>query len=95
MIKSIKKEFIFEKDSVTPACHASTVLPLADGRVIAAWFGGKHEKSADVEVYISIRNTDGVWSKPVIVSENDGVPHWNPMLYMRENGEIILYYKYG
>ncbi len=95
MIKSIKKEYIFEKDAVTPACHASTVLPLDDGRVIAAWFGGRREKSADVEIYVSTRSVKGVWSKPVIVSEKDDVPHWNPVLYGRENGEIILYYKYG
>ena len=95
MIKSAKKEYIFDIDRVSPACHASTVLPLDDGRVLAAWFGGKKEKDDDVEIYLAERSKNGVWSAPRIVSENDSIPHWNPVLYERENGEIILYYKYG
>lgn len=95
MIKSIKKEYIFEKDAVTPACHASTVLPLEDGRVIAAWFGGRREKADDVEIYVSVRSAKGVWSFPRVVSEKDSIPHWNPVLYRREDGAVILYYKHG
>lgn len=32
------KEFICDP-LPTPNCHASTVLPLGDGSVLAAWFG--------------------------------------------------------
>ncbi len=95
MIKSAVKEFVFENGTVTPSCHASTVLPLDNGEVIVAWFGGKHEKNPDVEIYVSIRSADGAWSTPVVVSDNDKVAHWNPVLYKRKNGEIILYFKYG
>lgn len=95
MITSAKKEYIFDIDKISPACHASTVLPLEDGRVLVAWFGGKKEKDDDVEIYLAERDLNGVWSTPRIVSENDSIPHWNPVLYERENGEIILYYKYG
>lgn len=95
MIKSAKKEFVFENGTVTPSCHASTVLPLDNGEVIVAWFGGKHEKNPDVEIYVSIRSAEGVWSEPVLVSDNDKIAHWNPVLYKRQNGEIILYFKYG
>ena len=95
MISSTIKEYIFPAESVTASCHASTVLPLDDGRVLAAWFGGKHEKDNSVEIYVSARGTDGGWSKPTAVSENDDIPHWNPVLYQRENGEILLFYKYG
>jgi len=95
MIKSAEKEFVFEYGTVTPSCHASTVLPLDNGEVIVAWFGGKHEKNPDVEIYVSVRSTEGVWSTPVVVSDNDKIAHWNPVLYKRQNGEIILYFKYG
>lgn len=95
MIKSIKKEYIFEEDTITPSCHASTVLPLGNGEVLAAWFGGKHEKDSDVEIYTAIRSTDGKWGNPICVSEQDNIPHWNPVLYKKENGQIILFYKYG
>ncbi len=95
MIKSAKKEYIFGIDEVTKSCHASTVLPLEDGTVLAAWFGGKREKDNSVEIYLSKRSTDGKWSKPRIVTENDKIAHWNPVLFERENGEIVLFYKYG
>ena len=95
MIKSAKKEFIFIKNEKAPSCHASTVLPLSDGTVLAAWFGGAHEGDNDVEIWISKRDTEGNWSTPVSVSEGDNIAHWNPVLYMQENGRIILYYKHG
>lgn len=43
IIISEKKEMIFDK-KITDSCHASTVLPLDDGTVIAAWFGGSSER---------------------------------------------------
>ena len=95
MISSAIKEYVFPAGSVTASCHASTLLPLDDGRVLAAWFGGKHEKDGSVEIYVASRSADGVWSTPVSISENDDVPHWNPVLCERENGEIVLFYKYG
>lgn len=95
MIKSAKKEFIFRKNEKAPSCHASTVLPLGDGTVLAAWFGGAHEGDNDVEIWLSKRDTEGNWSTPVSVSEDDNIAHWNPVLYMQENGRIILYYKHG
>ena len=44
------KEFICDP-LPTPNCHASTVLPLGDGSVLAAWFGGTKESSADVDIW--------------------------------------------
>lgn len=95
MIRSAKKEFIFTKNEKAPSCHASTVLPLDDGTVLTAWFGGAHEGDNSVEIWVSKRDTEGNWSTPVSVSEGDNIAHWNPVLYMQENGTIILYYKHG
>lgn len=95
MIKSAKKEFIFKKNEKAPSCHASTVLPLADGTVLAAWFGGAHEGNNDVEIWVSKRDTEGNWSTPLSVSEGDNIAHWNPVLHLQESGRIILYYKHG
>ena len=95
MIKSAKKEFIFQKNEKAPSCHASTVLPLADGTVLAAWFGGAHEGNNDVEIWVSKRDAEGNWSTPLSVSEGDNIAHWNPVLHPQESGRIILYYKHG
>ena len=60
------KEFIFE-NKPTESCHASTVLPLDDGRVVAAWFAGTKESADDVDILTSVRGDNG-WSEPVRVS---------------------------
>ena len=95
MIKSAIKEYIFAKNEKAPSCHASTVLPLDDGSVLTAWFGGAREGDKSVEIWVSKRSLDGIWSVPVSVSEGDSIAHWNPVLYKQENGNIILYYKHG
>jgi alpha-L-fucosidase len=53
----------------------------------------------DVCIY-SASLVNGVWSKPTMIA--DGVennlirnPCWNPVLYKRDNGDILLYYKIG
>ncbi len=78
----------------TPNCHASTVLPLPDGTVICAWFGGTKEGKTDVDIWYSRRDENG-WSKPMSICYNKHIPHWNPVLFLRENGEIILFFKVG
>lgn len=95
MILSAKKEFIYENIPLLASCHASTVLPLDNGSVLAAWFAGKGEGDESVEIWCSKRTVDGLWSSPVRVSENDDVPHWNPVLHQCEDGKIVIYYKHG
>ncbi len=95
MIKKAEKEFIFKKNDKAPSCHASTVLPLDDGTVLTAWFGGTREGDKSVKIWISKRSTEGEWSTPVSVSEPDETAHWNPVLHERSDGSIILYYKHG
>ena len=87
------KEFIFE-NKPTESCHASTVLPLDDGRVVAAWFAGTKESADDVDILTSVRGENG-WSEPVRVSADVKVPHWNPVLFEREDGKIMLFFKVG
>lgn len=88
-------ELIFPEKSVTEACHASTVLPLPGGNVVAAWFGGTKEGADDVKIYVAVKE-NGAWSTPYAVFvEGKALPHWNPVLFLKDSGEIILYFKYG
>ncbi len=87
------KEFICNP-LPTPNCHASTVLPLPDGTVIAAWFGGTEEGKSDVNIWYSRRDGNG-WSKPCSISYTKSLPHWNPVLFLKENGDIVLFFKVG
>jgi predicted neuraminidase len=90
----INKEYVFEEDRPFISCHASTVLKTNDGNVLAAWFGGTKEGADDVAVWLSRRTADG-WGYPLKVADEEGVPHWNPVLFMGLNDEVILYYKVG
>ncbi len=95
----VSTELIYSLDNKpTPECHASTIVELSDG-IMAAWFGGKHERNADVGIWVSI-NKNGEWSHPVQVANgfvNDTLryPCWNPVLFKPTNGPLMLFYKVG
>lgn len=94
MVVSATKEMIFT-EKITEACHASTVLPLDDGSVVAAWFGGTSEKDPDVRIYTSVRTEEDGWSEPIVVCGKENTAHWNPVLFQKEDGTIVLYFKVG
>lgn len=77
----------------TEFCHASTVLKLASGEILCAWFGGTHEGKADVAIYMSRRNLQGEWSEPLILG-NGAEANWNPVL-LAVGEKILLFYKEG
>lgn len=77
----------------TDFCHASTVLPLDNGDVLCAWFGGTHEGKADVGIYYTKKEHD-VWREPVLLASG-AEANWNPVLYKRADGKILLFYKEG
>ena len=76
-------------------CHASHFTVLDDGRIFLVYFRGTKESYDDVRIYGVFRNTDGSWTEPVALSEDDGVPHWNPVLFRRNDGSVMLFYKVG
>ena len=82
----------------TPECHASTIAETSDG-LVAAWFGGKHEKNTDVGIWVSLHR-GGQWSKPFEVfdgseGEQKEFPCWNPVLFQPKTGPLLLFYKVG
>ncbi|MCD6394821.1 MAG: exo-alpha-sialidase [Planctomycetes bacterium] len=95
----IKGELIYSlDDKPTPQCHASTIAETKSG-LVAAWFGGKHEKNPDVGIWVS-RHIGAQWSRPVEVANGVQSPHlrypcWNPVLFNPKNGPLMLFYKVG
>jgi predicted neuraminidase len=92
---AMHREFIYQT-APFPSAHASTLVELPDGRVMAAWFGGKAEGAPDVAIWSSIRSggPHGVWSPPVEIARAEGVPCWNPVLFYAGD-RLWLYYKFG
>jgi predicted neuraminidase len=77
-----------------PSSHASTVVELKGGDLMAAWFGGTAERAPDVAIWGS-RRVGGVWGPPVELEREKGIPSWNPVLFHTRDGRLWLYYKVG
>ena len=93
----VKSEFIYET-APFPSCHASTIAETKSG-LIAAWFGGTHERHPDVCIYVS-RFANGRWTPPVEIANGLGfttnrLPTWNPVLFQPRDGPLFLFYKVG
>lgn len=89
------KEFVISANAPTPSCHASTLVKADNGEICVAWFGGEHEGSTDVDIWLSRRGKGGVWSQPQRISAADSLPHWNPVLEKKPGGTLCLYFKVG
>ena len=88
-------EFIFEPGSTPfPECHASTIVALKNGELMAAWFGGTKEGAPDVAIWGS-RRVNGKWAVPAELEREKDFPSWNPVLFHTRDGRLWLYYKVG
>ncbi len=97
-VKVLQEGFIF-KDAPFSSCHASTLVQLKNGEIMAAWFGGTYEGHKDVAIWTAVL-TGGKWSAPRAVAQgvvNDTLryPTWNPVLFRSTANELFLYYKVG
>jgi predicted neuraminidase len=88
------KEFIVADNEYFKSCHASTLVRLENGDILAAWFAGTAEGNSDVAIWMSRRTVEG-WQKPFVVSDNEGIAHWNPVLFKNSDNRIFLFYKEG
>ncbi len=89
------REFIFQPGSTSfPESHASTIVELKDGELMAAWFGGTRERSPDVAIWGSKR-VEGKWQPPVELVREPKIACWNPVLFHTKEGRLWLYYKFG
>ncbi|HEV2491990.1 MAG TPA: sialidase family protein [Terriglobia bacterium] len=92
-IPTVISEFVFT-DAPFKECHASTLVELPDGDLLAAWFGGKREGDPSVAIW-GARRRQGTWSPPEVWAREPGVPCWNPVLFRDRHDGIWLFYKYG
>jgi predicted neuraminidase len=94
-MRSTQKEFVFEDERNFASCHASTLVVLENAEVLAAWFGGTAEKNSDVAIWIARRDNAKGWTQPSVVADEEGIAHWNPILFQGEDGRLFLFYKVG
>lgn len=93
LLKHEPIQLMFEYDAFFPECHASTVLPLDDGRILSVYFAGTHEKHDDVGIWLS-EQENGSWRPPRLLAKIDDTPHWNPVIY-QDGKKIRVLFKAG
>ena len=94
----VQAEFI-NSGAPYPECHASTIVEVAPGRLVAAWFGGTKERNPDVGIWVA-RQENGRWLPAVEVANGaqpagPRLPTWNPVLFQAPGGPLWLFYKVG
>ncbi|CAM4240918.1 exo-alpha-sialidase [Paenibacillus alkaliterrae] len=94
MYTTLTKELLFSNEPPFSSCHASHLVVLPDGDILVAWFAGSKEGEGDIAIWCS-RRRQGNWTKPVVLADEEGLPHWNPVFHQKNNDELILYYKVG
>lgn len=92
--KSIKKEYICRDSAPFECCHASSIAVLPNGCLFSVWFAGSKEGVDDVNIWGSIRE-NGIWNQPQVIAQDKGKPHWNPVLFVKANDGVLLFYKVG
>ncbi len=93
-IVNSNREEIFGDEREFDSPHAPTLVQLENGDVIAAWFGGRFEKDPDTAIWTAKRS-NGVWEKPRKTVDIRNVAAWNPVLFLLNDGSVVLYYKIG
>lgn len=82
-----------------PSSHASTLVETPDG-LVAAWFGGSEEGAVDVGIWLA-RHNGTAWlpaqevANGIDTRRGQRYPCWNPVLFSRRTGELLLFYKVG
>ncbi|MDD3339418.1 MAG: exo-alpha-sialidase [Lachnospiraceae bacterium] len=90
-----RQEYIFPIDSQAfKTCHASNICKMQNNELAAAWFAGEKEGSDDIAIWYA-RTEQGEWLTPQKVAHDKQEPHWNPVLYQKSDGEVLLFYKVG
>ena len=74
--------------------HGSTIAGLAIGDMLAAWFYGSGERTADVVKIMGARLKKGAkkWSAPFVMADTYGLPDCNPVLFVNKKGKLFLFW---
>ena len=93
MQKRPTSSFIFT-DPPFLQCHGSTLARLPSGQFVSAWFAGTKEMNPDTAIWWS-KQEGLVWSKPSVAFKVDQQAHWNPVLFVDSNGNLVIHFKVG
>lgn len=89
-------------NSGMPSVHSATAVALADGGMLAMWYGGSREGHQDVQLFSALFDPDlKKWSTPISVLDRimatEQLDRYikkigNPVLMRHPSGAIVLFY---
>jgi predicted neuraminidase len=88
----VNETFIFPEQR--EHVHSSSIVELADGSLLAAWFQGSGERDADdVRIMGARRAADGLeWGEPFLLADTPGHPDCNPVLWIDKSDQLWLFW---
>lgn len=74
--------------------HGSSIVQLSNGDLLACWFQGNGERTADDVRVMGSRQKKGAktWSTPFLMADTKGIPDCNPVLYITTEGKLFLFW---
>jgi len=87
---SFHSEFIFPKQE--KHVHSSSVVELPNGDLLACWFEGSGERTANDVAVMGARLKKGQsrWSEPFLMADTPGNPDCNPVLFLDAKNRLHL-----
>lgn len=72
--------------------HGSSIVCLSNGDMLAAWFQGSGERTADDVKIMGARLVKGSkkWSEPFLMADTPDLPDCNPVLFFNNKGKLFL-----
>lgn len=74
--------------------HGSSIVSLPNGDLLAAWFQGSGERTADDVRVMGARLKKGLktWTTPFLMADTKGIPDCNPVLFLNRKGKLFLFW---
>ncbi|GAJ02872.1 unnamed protein product, partial [marine sediment metagenome] len=88
--ETLTSEFIFPLQSLH--VHSSSIVELPDGGLLACWFEGSGERTANDFMIKGARLKKGEskWSETFVLTDTPGHPDCNPILFIDKNDRLHL-----
>lgn len=92
LAEDLSAELIFQPQS--KHVHGSTIVECPNGDLIAAWFHGSGERSADDVVINGARLKKGAseWSPMFLMADTPNIPDCNPVLFIDSKNRLWLFW---
>ncbi|MCX6228381.1 MAG: exo-alpha-sialidase [Bacteroidia bacterium] len=88
----VREELIFPTQN--EHTHGSSLVSLPNGDLLAVWFQGSGERTADDVRVMGSRLKKGAkeWATPFLMADTKGIPDCNPVLFLNQKGKLFLFW---